>query len=62
MQRGNPNVWTVHTSDRCIQTRNVHVKVPLDAIYKGPEARQPRAFMKGKGVITVGRNGDVTIE
>jgi len=52
MQRGNPNIWTVHLSDKCIQVREVQVAVPIETIYR-PEARQPRAFLCGKGIVTV---------
>ena len=56
VQRNDPDIWTIHLSDRCIQTRRVEVKVPLETVYKGPEARQPRAFMRGKGKIKVYKN------
>jgi len=55
MQRGNPNIWTVHLSDKCIQVREVQVSVPIETIYR-PEARQPRAFLSGKGIVTVQGN------
>lgn len=53
VQRGNPDIWTVHLSNRCIQTKKVIVKVPLETIYKGDTARQPRAYLKGIGKINV---------
>lgn len=53
VQRGNPDVWTVHLSDQCIQAKSVRVYVPLQTVYKGATARQPRAYMKGKGIIRV---------
>lgn len=52
MQRGNPNVWTVHTSGKCIQTRHVQCQVPLKSVFN-PDGRQPRAFMKGVGEVDV---------
>lgn len=61
MQRGNPNIWTVHTSKACIPARHVVVQVPIEAIYKGPEAPQPRAFLVGRGQIDIQRNGTVVI-
>ena len=52
MQRGNPNVWTVHVSGQCIPTRQVVVKVPLVTQYN-PKGRQPRALLVGRGVVKV---------
>lgn len=59
MQRGNPNVWTVHFSDRCIQARSINVKVPLETIFN-PQGRQPRAYLSGKGQVEITNEG-VTI-
>ena len=52
MQRGNPNIWTVHLSDKCIQVQDVKVSVPVETIYS-PTARQPRAYLSGTGIVTV---------
>lgn len=49
--RNSPDIWTVHLSDRCIHTRRVEVGVPVETIYKGPNASQPRAYLKGKGRV-----------
>ncbi len=50
MQRGNPNVWTVHTSRKCFQGDEVHIRVPLITVFKknGP---QPRAYCTGYGFV-----------
>lgn len=50
MQRGLDTVWTIHLSDRCIPAKHVVLKVPIQAVFR-PEARQPRAWLEGKGVI-----------
>lgn len=52
MQRGNPNIWTVHLSNRCIQVQVVEVQVPIQTVYR-PTAEQPRAFLTGTGIVTV---------
>lgn len=52
MQRRRPTIWTVHTHNLCIPASHVHVNVPLDTEYKGPDAPQPRAFFTGRGIIT----------
>ncbi len=54
--RKDPDIWTVHMSDRCIQTKEVDIRTPLVSIYRGPKARQPRAYFKGKAVVEVLKN------
>lgn len=55
MQRGNPNVWTVHNSRGCFQGRHVSVSVPINAVFD-PDGRQPRAYLSGYGHVRVGQN------
>lgn len=50
-QKRGEKVWTVHLSDRCIQTKKVICGVPLESVYKGDAAPQPRAYFKGRGTI-----------
>jgi hypothetical protein len=52
MQRGNPNIWTVHWADRCIQAEEIQVNGTIATVYR-PEGRQPRAWFEGKGVVKV---------
>ena len=47
MQRGDPNVWTVHFRGQCIQCEGIEFRVPTSTKYK-PNGRQPRATMVGK--------------
>lgn len=60
VQRGDPDVWTVHLSDQCIQTKHVECRVTIKTVYRGATARQPRAYFKGKGRILV-KEGQVVI-
>lgn len=53
VQRGDPDVWTVHLSDQCIQTKHVDCRVRIETVYRGATARQPRAYFKGKGRVIV---------
>ena len=55
-QKRGEKVWTVHMSDRCIQTKKVFCHAPVESVYKGDSAPQPRAFYKGKGIVRVYRN------
>lgn len=52
MQRGNPNVWTVHNADGCFQVQTVESYVPMRTVFK-TNGRQPRAYLKGKGVLSI---------
>jgi hypothetical protein len=47
MQRGNPNVWTVHFRGACIQGTEVVFNVPTYTTFK-PNGRQPRAKVVGR--------------
>ncbi len=53
VRRGDPDVWTVHRSDRCMQVKKIVVQVPVETVYKGAQAPQPRAFFRGKGVVRI---------
>ena len=55
------SIWTVHLSDRCIQCKSVDVRVPIHTVYKGAMARQPRAYLKGRGIVEVKVGGRVEI-
>jgi hypothetical protein len=56
MQRGNPNVWTAHTSKACHQAEKIQIvhkgKVVAETVFK-PESNQPRAFFVATGEITM---------
>lgn len=52
-KRGDKECWTVHLSDRCLFVKKAVVMVPVETIYKGDKAPQPRAFLKGIGTISV---------
>jgi hypothetical protein len=52
MQRGNPNIWTVHTSDRCYQVKRVVTYVQLETVFK-PDGPQPRAYLSGRGTVVI---------
>jgi len=52
MQRGNPNVWTVHMSGVCHQVKLVKPYVPMETRYV-PNGPQPRAYFVGRGYLYV---------
>ena len=52
MQRGNPNVWTVHNSHGCFQGTRIVSKVPMETVFN-PSGPQPRAYFTGYAHVTV---------
>ena len=60
VRKGQADVWTVHRSDRCMQVRKIITHVPMESIYKGATARQPRAFFRCRGVVRI-TDGTTTI-
>jgi len=58
MQRGNPNVWTVHTSRGCFQGTGIVSHVTMATVYKanGP---QPRAYFEGYAHVAITRLGTI---
>lgn len=46
MQRGLPQVWTVHFRGTCYQTEQLIFTVPVRTRYR-PDSRQPRAILIG---------------
>lgn len=55
MQRGNPKIWTVHTSKCCYQVKQVKVYVPLETVFN-PDGPQPRAYLAGRAEVYVHKN------
>jgi len=47
MQRGNPNVWTVHFRGTCFQAQEIIFNVPSRTTFN-PKGRQPRAKIAGR--------------
>ena len=60
MQRGNPNVWTVHNCRGCFQGQRVLVYVPLESVFN-KDGKQPRAYFTGKGIVISRHDGSISI-
>lgn len=60
MQRGKPEVWTIHFRGRCIQAEGIEFNVPLYTRYVG-DGPQPRATLRGRAVEVVISNGYATV-
>lgn len=57
MQRGDPNVWSVQLSDRCLHGREVsmfglfRLINQLTTEYHSDRKQNPKAFFRGKGIV-----------
>lgn len=49
--RGDGRVWAVRQGRVWRLTRSVEVQVPTSTVYRGPTARQPKAYVYGVGVV-----------
>lgn len=56
MQRGLPNVWSVHFKGRCYLAPKVSILRPIESVFDA-NGRQPRAKFRGFAA-TVRRSGD----
>jgi hypothetical protein len=59
--RKDGRVWAVRQGRGWRLTRAVDVLVPTNTVYRGPQARQPRAYLEGIGVVR-GNQDAMTIE
>jgi len=44
-------VWALKTRGRWSRWATVRVSVPIDSTYRGKEARQPKAYFTGRGLV-----------
>ena len=44
-------IWAVQTRGEYLTARAVDVRVRVDTVFRGRGARQPRAFLRGRGVV-----------
>ena len=55
-------VWAVAVGNRWHTCRRVICNVPIHTVFKGPKARQPKAYLRGTGRVVKGLDGVITIE
>lgn len=58
MQRGKPQVWTVHTSRACYQVKQIRILVPAETVFN-PAGPQPRAYFAGYAHVRI--EGDTAV-
>lgn len=57
----NRRVWAVKQGRTWRTARSVSIQVPTSTVYKGAEARQPRAYMVGIGIVRRASAGRLVI-
>lgn len=60
--RGAGQVWAVRTGGKWLTARVVYVMVlVMQTVFRGTNARQPKAYLEGYGVVRRHRGGVLTI-
>ena len=49
--RADGQVWAIRTNRRWTLVHEVFVDVPVKTVFKGAHAKQPRAYLEGRGVL-----------
>lgn len=44
-------IWSVRVGNKWLNATNVQVNVPMVTVFRGVQARQPKAFLTGVGVV-----------
>lgn len=52
MQRGQPDVWSVQLSDRCLHGSKVVMAGNIETEFQPQRKNNPRAFFAGIGIVT----------
>lgn len=47
------DVWALQFRRRYLTLRRVAVRVPVETVFRGASARQPRAFLTGRGAVAL---------
>ena len=55
------DVWGIqYGRDKYYTAKEADIRIPLKTVFRGIKARQPKAYLRGKGVVTIA-GGKVTI-
>jgi hypothetical protein len=55
--------WTIHYQGKCLPASWIDCRVPVTTVFKPAKKSNPRAFLKGKGVVRVtSKNNNVRID
>jgi len=54
-------VWLVRARGKWLTARAVQIEVPVTTVFRGPKARQPKAYLQGVGRVRRRRDGTLSI-
>lgn len=54
-------IWAIRAGNKWITAHTVNVWIDMETVFKGPTARQPKAYLEGYGVVREDGHGTVTI-
>ena len=52
-------VWAVREGNRWHRAAEIDIQVPMQSVYRGPRARQPRAYFRAQGRVI--RHGQILV-
>ena len=55
-------VWALRWGVKWFYAREVDIRVPVHTVFRGPKARQPRAYLRGHGRLTTQTTDILVIE
>jgi hypothetical protein len=54
-------VWAIRAGNRWFTAKHVKQQIPMETVFRGRHARQPKAYLRGYGVVTDDGCGTLTI-
>lgn len=60
-RRKNGRVWAVKQGSRWRMAREVSILVPTLTVYKGADAKEPKAYLQGVGVVRCIERGHIVV-
>lgn len=61
LDKADGRVWAVKIGAKWFTAHTVHVWVDVETVFKGKNARQPKAYLEGVGVVRMDGHGTITI-
>lgn len=46
-------VWSIRAGRTWHRAADVRIHIPMQTVYKGPQAKQPKAYLKGQGTCAI---------
>jgi uncharacterized membrane protein len=46
-------VWSIRAGNRWYRCKTVNIQIPMQTVYRGRQASQPKAYLRGRGRLLV---------